>query len=140
MKILENIDNVKEFNELYDAVGWGSYEEEISKKALSNNIYSVSIYDNNNIIGYGRIIGDGIVFLYIHDIMVKPEYQGKGIGKTIMNKLLAQIHELQKVNPDLRTYLGASKGKEEFYKKCGFITREEANLGAGMILDNGEEL
>ena len=86
MKILENIDNVKEFNELYDAVGWGSYEEEISKKALSNNIYSVSIYDNNNIIGYGRIIGDGIVFLYIHDIMVKPEYQGKGIGKTIMNK------------------------------------------------------
>ena len=140
MKILENIDNVKEFNELYDAVGWGSYEEEISKKALSNNIYSVSIYDNNNIIGYGRIIGDGIVFLYIHDIMVKPEYQGKGIGQTIMNKLLAKIHELQKVNPDLRTYLGASKGKEEFYKKCGFITREEANLGAGMILDNGEEL
>ena len=140
MKILENIDNVKEFNELYDAVGWGSYEEEISKKALSNNIYSVSIYDNNNIIGYGRIIGDGIVFLYIHDIMVKPEYQGKGIGKTIMNKLLSKIHELQKVNPDLRTYLGASKGKEEFYKKCGFITREEANLGAGMILDNGEEL
>ena len=140
MKILENIDNVKEFNELYDAVGWGSYEEEISKKTLSNNIYSVSIYDNNNIIGYGRIIGDGIVFLYIHDIMVKPEYQGKGIGKTIMNKLLDKIHELQKVNPDLRTYLGASKGKEEFYKKCGFITREEANLGAGMILDNGEEL
>ena len=140
MKILENIDNVKEFNELYDAVGWGSYEEEISKKALSNNIYSVSIYDNNNIIGYGRIIGDGIVFLYIHDIMVKPEYQGKGIGKTIMNKLLDKIHELQKVNPDLRTYLGASKGKEEFYKKCGFITREEANLGAGMILDNGVEL
>lgn len=140
MKILENIDNAKEFNELYDAVGWGSYEEEISKKALSNNIYSVSIYDNNDIIGYGRIIGDGIVFLYIHDIMVKPEYQGKGIGKTIMNKLLDKIHELQKVNPDLRTYLGASKGKEEFYKKCGFITREEANLGAGMILDNGEEL
>lgn len=140
MKILENIDNVKEFNELYDAVGWGSYEEEISKKALSNNIYSVSVYENENIIGYGRIIGDGIVFLYIHDIMVKPEYQGKGIGKTIMNKLLTKIHELQKINPDLRTYLGASKGKENFYKKCGFITREEANLGAGMILDNGEEL
>ena len=140
MKILENIDNVKEFNELYDAVGWGSYEEEISKKALSNNIYSVSVYENENIIGYGRIIGDGIVFLYIHDIMVKPEYQGKGIGKTIMNKLLTKIHELQKINPDLRAYLGASKGKENFYKKCGFITREEANLGAGMILDNGEEL
>lgn len=133
MKILENIDNVEEYNYLFDIVGWGSYPVEISKKALSNNIYSVSIYDNDNIIGYGRIIGDGIIFLYIHDIMVKPEYQGKGIGKTIMQKLLSKVEELRKENPDLLLYLGASKGKEDFYRKCGFITREEAGLGAGMI-------
>ena len=140
MKILENINNVQEFNELYDAVGWGAYDDEVSETALKNTMYSVSVYENDNIIGYGRLIGDGIVFLYIHDIMVKPEYQGKGIGKTIMNKLLDKVNELRKINPYLRTYLGASKGKEEFYKKCGFITREEANLGAGMILDTGEEL
>lgn len=133
MKILENIDNVEEYNYLFDIVGWGSYPKEISKKALSNNIYSVSIYDNDNIIGYGRLIGDGIIFLYIHDIMVKPEYQGKGIGKTIMKKLLSKVEELRKENPDLLLYLGASKGKEDFYRKCGFITREEAGLGAGMI-------
>lgn len=135
MKILENIDNVEEYNYLFDIVGWGSYPKEISKKALSNNIYSVSIYDNDNIIGYGRLIGDGIIFLYIHDIMVKPEYQGKGIGKTIMQKLLSKVEELRKENPDLLLYLGASKGKEDFYRKCGFITREEAGLGAGMIYD-----
>ena len=140
MKVLENINNVQEFNELYDAVGWGAYDDEVSEIALKNTMYSVSIYEDENIIGYGRLIGDGIVFLYIHDIMVKPEFQGKGIGKTIMNKLLDKVNELRKINPYLRTYLGASKGKEEFYKKCGFITREEANLGAGMILDTGEEL
>lgn len=133
MKILENIDNVEEYNYLFDIVGWGSYPVEISKKALSNNIYSVSIYDNDSIIGYGRLIGDGIIFLYIHDVMVKPEYQGKGIGKTIMQKLLSKVEELRKENPDLLLYLGASKGKEDFYRKCGFITREEAGLGAGMI-------
>lgn len=133
MKILENIDNVEEYNYLFDIVGWGSYPEEISKKALSNNIYSVSIYDNDSIIGYGRLIGDGIIFLYIHDVMVKPEYQGKGIGKTIMQKLLSKVEEIRKENPDLLLYLGASKGKEDFYRKCGFITREEAGLGAGMI-------
>jgi predicted GNAT family N-acyltransferase len=133
MKILENINNVEEYNYLFDIVGWGSYPVEISKKALSNNIYSVSIYDNDSIIGYGRLIGDGIIFLYIHDVMVKPEYQGKGIGKTIMQKLLSKVEELRKENPDLLLYLGASKGKEDFYRKCGFITREEAGLGAGMI-------
>lgn len=133
MKILENIDNVEEYNYLFDIVGWGSYPVEISKKALSNNIYSVSIYDNDSIIGYGRLIGDGIIFLYIHDVMVKPEYQGKGIGKIIMQKLLNKVEEIRKENPDLLLYLGASKGKEDFYRKCGFITREEAGLGAGMI-------
>ena len=138
MKILENIDNVEEYNYLFDIVGWGSYPKEISKKALSNNIYSVSVYDNDNIIGYGRLIGDGIIFLYIHDVMVKPEYQGQGIGKTIMQKLLSKVEELRKENPDLLLYLGASKGKEDFYRKCGFITREEAGLGAGMIYDDGK--
>lgn len=138
MKILENIDNVDEYNYLFDIVGWGSYPKEISKKALSKNIYSVSIYDNDSIIGYGRLIGDGIIFLYIHDVMVKPEYQGKGIGKIIMNKILEKIKEIKSENPDLIVYLGASKGKEGFYKKCGFITREEAGLGSGMILDEEE--
>lgn len=138
MKILENIDNVEEYNYLFDAVGWGSYPVEISKKSLSNNIYSVSIYDNDSIVGYGRLIGDGIIFLYIHDVMVKPEYQRKGIGTTIMKKLLTKVEEIKKENPDLLLYLGASKNKEDFYRKCGFITREEANLGAGMIYDDGE--
>ena len=36
-------------------------------------------------------------------------------------------------NSNIRTYLGASKGKEEFYKKIGFKTRKDADLGEGMI-------
>lgn len=132
--IKDNIDNVEEFNYLFDEVGWGAHDYEVSENALKNNIYSVSIYDDNRIIGYGRIIGDGLIYLYIHDIMVHPSYQGQGIGKQIMNKLVSKINELKKQNPYLRAYLGASLGKEEFYKKCGFITRKEAGLGPGMIL------
>ena len=40
----------------------------------------------------------------------------------------------KKINPNIRAYLGASKGKENFYKKFEFITGKEANLGEGMIL------
>lgn len=135
----ENINDVKEYNYLFDAVGWGSYEEEISKVALNNTIYSVSVYDDENIIGYGRLIGDGICFLYIHDVMVLPEYQNQKIGTKIMNKLLQKVNKIKEKNSYVRVYLGASKGKEEFYKKFGFITREEANLGKGMILNDFEE-
>jgi GNAT superfamily N-acetyltransferase len=134
IKIKENINNVEEFNFLYDSVGWGSYDEEISRKSLNNTYYSVSIYDDNRIIGYGRLIGDGICFMYIHDVIVIPSYQNKKIGTMIMNKLLEKIKEIKKENSDLRTYLGASKGKEKFYEKFGFIKRIDADLGYGMIL------
>lgn len=134
INIKENINNVEEFNFLYDAVKWGHYDERISRKSLENTIYSVSVYDDQKIIGYGRIIGDGICFLYIHDVMVIPEYQSKKIGTMIMNKLIQKIEEIEKENPSVRVYLGASKDKEEFYKKFGFINRIDAGLGHGMIL------
>jgi len=135
INIKENIKNVEEFNLLYDDVGWGAYDDNITQKALDNTFYSVSAYDDNKIVGYGRIIGDTICFLYIQDIMVKPEYQGNKIGTMIMNKLLEKINEIKQENPDLRVYLGASKNKEEFYEKFGFIKRIDADLGYGMILN-----
>ncbi len=130
----ENVKNIDEFNLLYDAVGWGAYNDNITKQALDNTYYSISIYDEDKIIGYGRLIGDTICFMYIHDVMVLPEYQNKKIGTLIMNKLLDKVHELKKINPDMRVYLGASKGKENFYKHFGFIERKDVDLGAGMIL------
>ena len=135
INIKENIKNVEEFSLLYDDVGWGAYDENIIQKALDNTFYSVSVYDDNKIVGYGRIIGDTICFLYIQDIMVKPEYQGNKIGTMIMNKLLEKINEIKQENPDLRVYLGASKNREEFYEKFGFIKRIDADLGYGMILN-----
>ena len=135
INIKENIKNVEEFNLLYDDVGWGAYDDNITQKALDNTFYSVSAYDDNKIVGYGRIIGDTICFLYIQDIMVKTEYQGNKIGTMIMNKLLEKINEIKQENPDLRVYLGASKNREEFYEKFGFIKRIDADLGYGMILN-----
>ena len=135
ISIKENINSIEEFNYLYDAVEWGSYDEKVSEKALANTMYSVSVYDDDKIIGYGRIIGDGICFLYIHDVMVIPKYQNKKIGSQIMNKLLEKINQIKIENPYVRVYLDASKGKEKFYERFGFITREDANLGSGMILD-----
>ena len=99
-----------------------------------HTLYSLCVYDENKLICYGRIIGDKTIFLYIQDIMVNPEYQGKKIGTGIMNKLIEKINEYKKVNPEIRTYLGATKGKENFYEKFGFISRPNEELGAGMIL------
>ena len=138
MKInyIEKTPTPDDFNMLTESVGWGKRENNIVKEALRNTLYSLCVYDENRLIGYGRIIGDKTIFLYIQDIMVIPKYQGKQIGTCIMYKLLEQVDRYKKVNPDIRTYLGASKGKESFYEQFGFISRPNKELGAGMILYN----
>ena len=138
MKInyVERTPTPEEFNNLTDSVDWGKRDEKIVEEALKNTLYSLCVYDVDKLIGYGRIIGDKTIFLYIQDVMVKPEYQGKKIGTEIVKNLLKQIDEYKKVNPDIRTYLGASKGKESFYEKFGFVSRPNEDLGAGMILYN----
>lgn len=133
--IKENTKNIEEFNMLYESVGWGAYDnKDIVKRALENTYYSVSVYEDNKIIGFGRLIGDCACFMYIQDVMVMPEFQNQKIGTLIMNKLLEKIKELQKENPSIRVYLGASKGKEEFYERFGFVKRIDEDLGYGMVL------
>lgn len=53
---------------------------------------TVNIIDGK-IIGMGRIIGDGARIFYIQDVVIHPNFQGKGIGTTIMEKLIAYIEK-----------------------------------------------
>lgn len=134
IKHIEKTPSADEFNYLTDSVGWGKRENSIVEIALKNTLYSLCVYDDEKLIGYGRIIGDKTIFLYIQDIMVIPEYQNRHIGTSIMENLLDKVNEYKKINPTIRTYLGASKGKEHFYEKFGFISRPNDDLGPGMIL------
>ena len=136
IEYIEKTPTATEFNMLTKLVGWGTRENNIVEEALKNTLYSLCVYDVDKLIGYGRIIGDKTIFLYIQDIMVIPEYQSQKIGTGIMNKLIEKVNEYKKINPNIRTYLGASKGKESFYEQFGFISRPNKELGAGMILYN----
>lgn len=134
IRYIEQTPSADEFNFLTDSVGWGKRENSIVDEALNNTLYSLCVYDDDKLIGYGRIIGDKTIFLYIQDVMVIPEYQGKHIGTTVMENLLNKVNEYKKTNPNIRTYLGASKNKEAFYEKFGFISRPNEDLGSGMVL------
>ncbi len=130
---IEKVPSADEYNALKSAVGWGASEVDTVERALANSLYVVCAYDGGKIVGFGRLIGDGVMFLYIQDIMVLPEYQGRKIGTGIMEHIMEKIRSYKRVFGDLRAYLGAAVGKESFYKKFGFVTREDASLGAGMV-------
>ena len=132
--IIEKKPDAEEYNTLAEAVGWGSKPVHIVEEVFENTLYSVCAYDGEKIVGFARIVGDGVLFAYIHDIMVLPDHQGRHIGSCLMEYVLGEISRRTAVSPDLRTYLGASAGKEEFYKRFGFVLREELGLGASMVL------
>lgn len=60
---------------------------------LKNSIFIAALYDKESLVGFGRIIGDGGTVYQIVDVVVKPSYQGKGLGKKIMQSLVDYLEK-----------------------------------------------
>jgi len=131
ISILRRSATAEEFIEMRQSVGWGHPEKEVVSIGLKNSLFSVCAEKDKKIIGYGRIIGDGAFTLYIQDIIVKPEYHRIGIGMKIMNEIMEYIND--EYTKGTMVCLMSAKGKENFYKKFGFIERPNEEYGAGMI-------
>ena len=124
----------EEYMKLREAVGWGLFPLEEAQAGLSNS-YIWCLRDNDasgQPIGIGRVIWDHGYVMYIADIIVIPEYQGNGLGRVIMEKVMDFIHEQLKPGYKFMVSLCSAKGKEEFYKKFGFVVRPNDDVGPGM--------
>lgn len=66
-------------------------------------------------IGLGRLITDESTFAYITDVFIIPEYQGRGLGKWLMQC----INETLESWPDLRSAMLYAGGEdtEKFYEE-----------------------
>jgi len=131
MKIVRRTATADEFIEMRQSAGWSYPEKEVVSIGLKNTLFSVCVEKDKEIVGYGRVIGDGAFALYIQDIIIKPEYQRTGLGIGIMDEIMKYIKD----NYSKGTMVGlmAAKGKENFYKKFGFIERPNEVYGSGMI-------
>ena len=138
-ELKENILTAKVFLQLRESAGWGgSPKDQQIEAGLKNSLVTISAVYENQIIGMGRLVGDGFIICYIQDVIVRPEYQGKGIGKAIMKKLIAYAKNNGFSDTHMTIGLFTAKGKEGFYRKFGFVERpspvENSPQGAGMIL------
>jgi len=108
--------------------GLAVHPVELTRKAFENSYCKVFVFDNDLLIGVGRAISDGAYQAAIYDIAVLPIYQGKKVGKLIVD----EIHkDLQKIN----IILYASPGKETFYRKLGYY-----RMLTGMANFNNESI
>lgn len=126
--------SVAEYLALRESVGWPRLSERQAELALENCIYCISAYDNGKLVGMGRIVGDGAVICYIQDLIVLPEYHGRGIGNALMMHLKNYVSSLTTEGERMMLALMCAKGREGFYEKNGFIPRPTDSLGPGMII------
>ena len=133
IKFSEDRLSVAEYLELREDVGWKKLSERQAELALENCLYCISAYDEGKLIGMGRIVGDGAVICYIQDLIVLPEYHGRGVGSMLMKQLKAYVASLAADGEEIMFDLMCAKGREGFYEKHGFIARPTDKLGPGMI-------
>lgn len=121
-----------DYYRLFETTGWNHTYQASSKelyRAIADSWYVLSVYDDDRLVGFGRILSDGVLYALICDLIVNPACQGQGIGSTLLNKLIEHCR-LQ----DIRViWLFAAKGKSSFYKKFGFLERPVGSPGMQLL-------
>lgn len=118
----------EEFIILWETV-WGEDPSlEQTQLAMKNTIFRISVWDNDKIVAMSRMIGDMGLNYYIKDVVVRPEYQHKGIGKMMINELLKFINDNGVSGTEIFVELCAMPDKIPFYEKFGFDANEAKRL------------
>ena len=113
----------KDYMSLRASAGMSKRSLKGAQKGLGNEIYSVviKIKKTNEIIGMGRIIGDGGTVFQICDMAVKSEWQNKGAGTMIMDDMMKYIEE--------NAYINLLADVNGFYEKWGFKATAPNSVG-----------
>lgn len=114
----EGID-FKEVVAIIKTVGMKYHDPAIQERAFRNSASTIFIFDKDTLVGFGRAISDGVSQAAIYDVAIQPSYQGKGLGKVVIQKIREEL-------PGYNLILYASPGKEDFYRKNGFFKMRTA--------------
>ena len=114
---------VEQLYHLFLSVGWASEDKpsydipddwlEKFNVPYINSTIVISAWDNERLVGTVRAISDKFCRSVIYDLVVDPEYQGKGIGKELIKRCVEH-------NPNSQWLLETSEKNIGFYEKVGF--------------------
>ena len=124
IRLHEGLPDKDEYFSLFNSTGWNKnykVSPDDLERANRNSWLVVSAYDENQLVGFGRVMTDFVMHAMIFDMIVLPEYQNRGIGTMILERLVDRC--LDQGIRDIQLF--CAKGKRAFYEKNGFETRME---------------
>ncbi|MBU1353924.1 MAG: GNAT family N-acetyltransferase [Gammaproteobacteria bacterium] len=110
----------EELSALYRAAPLGEKTAAHLQKVYANSMFKCFVYEESRLIAAGRALADGGDCSYICDIAVLPSHQGTGVGKQVVEHLVAASRGHKKI------LLYAVPGREPFYRKFGFLRMQTA--------------
>lgn len=120
--------SAEDFIALWETV-WGQGPSlKQTRLAMEHTLFRVSVFDQDKIVAMARVIGDMGLNYYIKDVVVRPEYQSRGIGRLLINELLKFINDHGVSNTEIFVELCAMPDKIPFYEKFGFDANEAQRL------------
>lgn len=124
--------NENEILGLYRAVGWTAYTEDAHalEQGFSHSLLTLASYENEELLGIIRTVGDGSTIVFVQDILVFPEYQRKGIGSALLQAILDRYSHVRQI--ELAT--DNTPKTIAFYKSMGFCEMSEIGCCAFMKL------
>ena len=104
--------------DVYKSVNWTAYTNDIESlvTAFKNSTLVLIAIQENNVVGVLRSISDGVSIHYLQDILVKPDYQRKGIARSLINEALRRFN-------NVRTHMILTDDEEKqlkFYESLGY--------------------
>nr|QCI06501.1 hypothetical protein [Erythroglossum lusitanicum] len=128
LSISNNI-NLYDLEKLCDSVGWVRRPLKKIKIALNNSFLIACIFAYNSsqkkLIGFARATSDNSFNATIWDVVIHPEFQGKGLGKALINQIIKQLRYY-----DISTItLFADPQVIKFYNHLGFIVDPDGVKG-----------
>ncbi len=114
-----------EIRRLYSSVGWTAYTEDMDAlcRGFINSLLTLAAYEDDELIGILRAVGDGATIVFIQDILVLPEKQRTGVGSALVSALLERFPRVRQI--ELMT--DNTPGTVAFYHSLGF--RELSEIG-----------
>ncbi|MFD0870763.1 acetyltransferase [Chlamydia abortus] len=114
----EVIPSQNEIYKLYDCFGWNDYLK-LSKESLHQAMLQswcvISAYHEDELVGTGRLVSDGVLSAYLCGLAVHPDYQQMGIGSEIVRRLVSKGQ-----HQNLHIELFCEEKLLNFYEKLGF--------------------
>ena len=138
--MLENIrltTNVNEldFEVIYHFISNSYWAKDIPRETMKNAMSGALCFgvldENDKLLAFARMITDKATFAYLADVFVLPEYQGQGISKWMMTRIMAH-DDLQ----GLRRIMLATHDAHNLYKQFGFNAIETPELLMQIVSPN----